>query len=159
FLGESGRHGQPGLHLHPPGRHQHHLDGQLQRLRHRRLRHQLHRVGAATFTATTGSVTFAPSSSTAKVTIDPTPNTATSPTATVILTVTPGNAYNPTGNVATGTINNDTNVSVTVSPAAVAEDGTDSLVYTFTRTSNVSNSLTINFSVGGTATLGSDYTQ
>ena len=62
----------------------------------------------------------------------------------------------------TGTINNDdTNVSVSVAPSSVAEDGagTGSLVYTFTRT-GLTSAIIVNFSVGGTstATFGTDYT-
>ncbi len=49
-------------------------------------------------------------------------------------------------------------VAVTVAPPAVAEDGSANLVYTFTRTVADSNPLTVNFSVGGTATFETDYT-
>ncbi|WP_235529004.1 Calx-beta domain-containing protein, partial [Cylindrospermopsis sp. CR12] len=38
------------------------------------------------------------------------------------------------------------------------EDGTNNLVYTFTRTGVISNSLTVNYTIGGTATNSSDYT-
>ena len=59
-----------------------------------------------------------------------------------------------------GTItNDDTDVTVAVSPASVAEDGVANLVYTFTRTGVASGALTVNFSVGGTATFGTDYAQ
>ena len=51
------------------------------------------------------------------------------------------------------------NVSVAVSPASVLEDGTDNLVYTFTREGSTAAALTVNFSVGGTATFNTDYTQ
>src|SRR5262249_16773675 len=64
---------------------------------------------------------------------------------------------------ATGTItNDDTDVSVAVAPASVAEDSGTGMVYTFTRAGVTSNTLTVNFSVGGTATFGgasADYTQ
>jgi hypothetical protein len=53
-------------------------------------------------------------------------------------------------------------VSVAVSPASVLEDGATNLVYTFTRTGSTANALTVNFSIGGTATFGAspnDYTQ
>ena len=59
-------------------------------------------------------------------------------------------------------INDDTAVSVAVSPSSVLEDGATNLVYTFTRTGATTSALTINFSVGGTATFGgggADYTQ
>src|SRR5262249_20817913 len=128
--------------------------------------------GAATFTATTGTATFAAGSSTAVVTIDPTADTTVEPDETVILTVAPGMSYDAPGDAtygassvgtATGTIlNDDTDVSVAVSPASVAEDGATNLVYTFTRVGVTSTALTVNFTVGGTATFGgaaADYTQ
>ena len=42
-------------------------------------------------------------------------------------------------------------VSVAVSPSSVAEDGATNLTYTFTRTGSTTNPLTVNFSVGGSA--------
>ena len=50
-------------------------------------------------------------------------------------------------------------MTVAVSPASVAEDGATNLVYTFTRNGVTSGALTVNFSVGGTAAFGTDYTQ
>jgi RTX calcium-binding nonapeptide repeat (4 copies)/von Willebrand factor type A domain/Calx-beta domain len=50
-------------------------------------------------------------------------------------------------------------VSLAVSPATVNEDGSTNLVYTFTRTGNLANALTTNYTVGGTATFNTDYTQ
>src|SRR5262249_17142035 len=55
-------------------------------------------------------------------------------------------------------LNDDVSVSVAVSPAAVDEDGATNLVYTFTR-DNSNGPLTVNFTVGGTATFNTDYTQ
>lgn len=49
-------------------------------------------------------------------------------------------------------------VCVAVSPSSVGEDGPTNLVYTFTRSTTGSGSLTVNFTVGGTATCGVDYT-
>lgn len=49
-------------------------------------------------------------------------------------------------------------VSVAVSPSSVAEDGSTNLAYTFTRNTTAIGSLTVNFTVGGTATYGVDYT-
>ena len=79
---------------------------------------------------------------------------------TVVLTVTSGTGYNVgSPSSATGTIvNDDTVVTVAVSPSSVAEGGSD-LVYTFTRTGVTASSLTVNFSIGGSASFGSDYTQ
>ena len=61
---------------------------------------------------------------------------------------------------ATGTItNDDTDVSVAVSPFSTTEDGAGNLVYTFTRNGVTTGPLTVNFSIGGTATFNTDYTQ
>ena len=49
-------------------------------------------------------------------------------------------------------------ITLAVSPASVLEDGSTNLVYTFTRTGDTSSALTVNYTVGGTATLGTDYT-
>jgi hypothetical protein len=49
-------------------------------------------------------------------------------------------------------------ITLAVSPASVAEDGSANLVYTFTRTGPTTSSLTVNYTEGGTATLGTDYT-
>ncbi|MBX9257735.1 hypothetical protein H1Q63_28070, partial [Desmonostoc muscorum CCALA 125] len=56
--------------------------------------------------------------------------------------------------------NPNPNITLAVgSPPSVAEDGTTNLVYTFTRTGSTTNALTVNYAVGGTATLNTDYTQ
>ncbi|WP_283160208.1 Calx-beta domain-containing protein, partial [Microcystis aeruginosa] len=49
-------------------------------------------------------------------------------------------------------------ITLAVSPSSVTEDGTTNLVYTFTRTGVTTNSLTVNYTVEGTATNGTDYT-
>jgi Ca2+-binding RTX toxin-like protein len=117
-------------------------------------------TGAATFTTTNGTVTFADGNATAVITVDPSTDVTAEPDETVILTLTAGAGYNVgTPGAATGTINNDdTSVSVAVSPLSTSEDGATNLVYTFTR-SDSSGALTVNFSVGGTATFNTDYTQ
>ncbi|HSS21263.1 MAG TPA: Calx-beta domain-containing protein [Pyrinomonadaceae bacterium] len=121
-------------------------------------------TGATTFTTTSGSVTFAPGNSTATVTVNPETDTTVEPDETVDLTLTAGAGYNVgSPSSASGTIvNDDTDVSIAVAPASVAEDGATNLVYTFTRVGVTSTSLTVNFSVGGTANFGvspNDYTQ
>jgi hypothetical protein len=50
-------------------------------------------------------------------------------------------------------------VTVAVAPLVVMEDGATNLVYTFARSVVASSALTLNFSVGGTATYPTDYTQ
>jgi hypothetical protein len=112
-------------------------------------------------TPATKSVTFAAGSATATVTVDPTADTTIEPDETVALTLAAGTGYTigtPAGVV--GTITNDDFPSITlaVSPAAVTEDGTANLIYTFARTGATTSALKVNYTVGGTATLGTDYT-
>jgi hypothetical protein len=65
-----------------------------------------------------------------------------------------------TGTLAGGQdVNVQTSVSVTAAPASMDEDDPGGLIYTFTRSGSTSSSLTINFSVSGTADFGTDYTQ
>ena len=117
-------------------------------------------TGATTYTTTTGSVTFAPGSPTATVTVDPETDTTAESDETVIITLTAGASYNAVSpNSATGTIlNDDTLVSVVVAPSSTAEGGAN-LVYTFTRTGPTTSALTVNFSVGGSASFPADYSQ
>jgi hypothetical protein len=117
--------------------------------------------GAASFTSTTGTVTFAAGSSTATVTVNPTADTTVESDETVILTLASGTGYTVgTTTPVTGTItNDDTSVTLAVSPASVTEDGTTNLVYTFTRSGVTTNPLTVNYTLGGTATLNTDYTR
>jgi Ca2+-binding RTX toxin-like protein len=114
-----------------------------------------------TRTGTTNTVTFAANSATATVIVDPTADTIVESNETVILTLATGTGYTVgTPNAATGTINNDdTSVTLAVSPSSVTEDGTANLVYTFTRSGVTTNALTVNYTIGGTATLNTDYTR
>ncbi len=118
-------------------------------------------LGIGNFNGTTGTVTFNAGSASPVVTINPTADSVNEPSEVVILTITAGAGYtvgNPGS--ATGTIVTDDNtvVTVAVSPSSVTEDGPANLVYTFTRAGSNSNALTANFSVSG-ATFGTDYTQ
>ncbi|MFN5992075.1 MAG: sodium:calcium exchanger, partial [Dolichospermum sp.] len=113
-----------------------------------------------TRTGTNNTVTFAANATTATVTVDPTVDTTVEPNETVALTLASGTGYTiGTTTPVTGTINNDdTNVTLpsitlAVSPSSITEDGTANLVYTFTRTGVTTNALTVNYSIGGTATL------
>ncbi len=115
-----------------------------------------------TRTGTTNTVTFAAGSATATVTVDPTADTTVEPDETVILTLAAGTGYTVgTTTPVTGTITNDDFPSITlaVSPSSVTEDGTTNLVYTFTRNGVTTNALTVNYTLGGTATLNTDYTR
>ncbi|MFM6346029.1 MAG: hypothetical protein ACKPFK_12900, partial [Dolichospermum sp.] len=48
---------------------------------------------------------------------------------------------------------NASTITLAVAPSSVTEDGTTNLVYTFTRTGVTTNALTVNYTLGGTATL------
>ncbi len=121
-------------------------------------------TGAASFSATAGTITIPANQTTAQVTANPTADTTVEPDETVLLTVVAGTGYTVgTPAAATGTIQNDDGAAVTVTvavaPLTVADDGTTNLVYTFTRSVVSSSALTVNFSVAGTATYSTDYTQ
>ncbi|BAZ83501.1 hypothetical protein NIES73_47900 [Sphaerospermopsis kisseleviana NIES-73] len=105
------------------------------------------------------TITFAAGSSTATLTIDPTADTTVEANETVALTLATGTGYTVgTTTAVTGTItNDDTSVTLAVSPSSVTEDGTGNLVYTFTRTGLTTNPLTVNYSIAGTADS-TDYT-
>lgn len=49
-------------------------------------------------------------------------------------------------------------ITLSLSPSVVNEDGSGNLVYTFTRSLVTADSLSVNFTVSGTASNGSDYT-
>jgi Ca2+-binding RTX toxin-like protein len=117
-----------------------------------------------TRTGTTNTVTFAAGSSTATVIVDPTADTTVESNETVILTLATGTGYTVgTTTAVTGTITNDDvtlpSITLAVSPSSVTEDGTTNLVYTFTRSGVTTNALTVNYTLGGTATLNTDYTR
>ena len=70
-------------------------------------------------------------------------------------------ALDPAATAATGTINNDDAVptaSIAVSPSSVSEDGVVNLIYTVTLDRASVFATTVNYTVGGTATEGADYT-
>ncbi len=117
------------------------------------------------FTGTSATVVIPAGASSAMVTVDPTADTTSEGNETVVLTISANTGVyeiNSTAGLATGTIADDDSalptVSVAVSPSSVLEDGTANLVYTFTRTGATSAPLTINYTTGGTATAGTDFT-
>jgi hypothetical protein len=120
-------------------------------------------VGATTFTGTSGTVTFAANSATTTVTLTPTADASpeTDETVTIQLAPATGNQYYAVGTqtAVTGTILELNRISLAVTPASVIEDGTNNLVYTFTRTGPIDKALRVDYSVAGAATLGSDYDQ
>ncbi len=58
----------------------------------------------------------------------------------------------------TATITPPPTITLAVSPDSVTEDGAANLVFTFSRTGATTDALTVQYTVGGTGTLGSDYT-
>ena len=117
------------------------------------------------FIGTASTIIIPANSTSASVVVDPTADTDVEPDETVVLTVTPTAAAYIVGATpaATGTITNDDTaplptVSVSVSPGSVEEDGTANLVYTFTRTGGTDTAIMVNYTTGGTATEGTDFT-
>jgi ELWxxDGT repeat protein len=112
-------------------------------------------------TPTTKTVTFAAGATTATLTIDPKADTTIEANETVALTLAAGTGYSiGTTAAVVGTILNDDSpvITLAVAPTAgVTEDGTTNLVYTFSRTGPTSSALSVKYTVGGTATLGTDY--
>ncbi|MFN9622281.1 MAG: choice-of-anchor L domain-containing protein, partial [Cyanobacteriota bacterium] len=107
------------------------------------------------------TISFAAGSSTATVTVDPKADTELEADETVELTMVGGTGYTiGTTAAVIGTISNDDLplITLAVSPKTVTEDGTSNLVYTFTRTGDNTSALDVNYTVAGTATLGTDYT-
>ncbi|MBD2551535.1 S8 family serine peptidase, partial [Microcystis elabens FACHB-917] len=114
------------------------------------------------------AITFAAGASTATLTIDPTADLDAESDETVELTLVSGSGYSiaTTDPVVASIINDDLPaISVAISSASfakdgsasVAEDGTDDLVYTFSRTGPNSSELTVYYTLSGTATAGVDF--
>ena len=116
-------------------------------------------TAGADFTATTGTLTFAPGQITATVSV-PILGDATSEgieTFSVALSgAVNANLLDPTG---AGTITDDdtASVSIAVSPASMLEDAAGTLAFTVTRSAASIDPLTVNLAAGGTATSGTDY--
>ena len=118
-------------------------------------------TGAATFAASSGTVDIPDGSDSATVTITPMSDGDVESDETVVLTVTAGTDYTVGApDSASGTITNDDTFEVTVSrsPASVAEDSGSSITYTFTRTGGTSGPLTVNYRTTGSTASPGDYT-
>ena len=112
------------------------------------------------FAGSVVSATIPAGATTTTVVIDPTVDGTVEANETVIITVAAGAGYTVGAPAsATGTILNDDVPSATlsVSPAAVAEDGAPNLVYTVTLNQASLSATSVNFSIGGTAANGTDY--
>ena len=126
-------------------------------------------TGASTFTATTGTITFAAGSSTATLTVDPTADTTVETDETVALTLATAPTYTiGTTTAVTGTITNDDSsalpvISVAATDANAAETAIGITAnpgqFTLTRLGgNINQAVTVNYTLTGTATNGTDYT-
>ena len=112
------------------------------------------------YTGGVATVTIPGGATTATVVIDPTVDGTVEPDETVTLTVAAGAGYTVGAPAtATGTILNDDvpSATISVSPANVAEDGAPNLVYTVTLNQASFSALSVNYTIGGTATNGTDY--
>ena len=112
------------------------------------------------YTGGVATVVIPAGATTATFTIDPSVDGTVEADETVTMTVAAGTGYTvgvPAS--ATGTILNDDVPSATISvtPANVAEDGAPNLVYTVTLNQASFSALSINYTIGGTATNGTDY--
>ncbi|MBD2568872.1 S8 family serine peptidase [Anabaena lutea] len=121
-------------------------------------------VGSDYTNSGAGTATFAAGSATATITLPTIDDAVVDPNETIIATITAPTGYTISGSTsATATIaDNDslaTSVTLAVGPNSVLEDGVPNLVYTFTRTGDTTNALSVNYIVGGTATFNTDYTQ
>lgn len=112
------------------------------------------------YTGNVASVTIPAGSTTATVVINPTVDGTVEPDETVTLIVAAGSGYVVGGtSSATGTILNDDvpSATISVSPAAVAEDGAPNLIYTVTLNQAAFGAISLNYTIGGTAANGTDY--
>ncbi|QNP30993.1 beta strand repeat-containing protein [Cylindrospermopsis curvispora] len=112
-------------------------------------------------TLPTGMVSFAASDTTQIITFNVLGDTTVEPDEGFTVSLSnPTNATISTG-TATGTIQNDdsepANITLSLNPTSVTEDGVVNLVYSFTRTGATGNQLTVNVNAGGTAVLGRDF--
>ena len=112
------------------------------------------------YTGAVATVVIPAGATTATFTIDPTVDGTVEADETVTMTVAAGTGYTVgVPSSATGTILNDDvpSVTISVSPANVAEDGAPNLVYTVTLNQASFSALSVTYSIGGTATNGTDY--
>jgi len=97
---------------------------------------------------------------TGTITVDPTVDGTIEADETAILTVAAGTGYTVGAPAsATGTILNDDvpSASIAVAPVSVTEDGAPNLIYTVTLNQSTLTPTSLNFTVAGTATSGTDY--
>jgi Ca2+-binding RTX toxin-like protein len=108
-----------------------------------------------------GTVSFAAGETSKVITVNVQGDTTVEPNENFTVTLSnPTNGATITTATAIGTIQNDdggTSVTLASNYSGVSENGKTNLVYNFTRSGATTNSLTVNFTLGGTATRGNDY--
>ncbi len=112
------------------------------------------------YTGGVATVVIPAGATTATITINPSVDATVEADETVILTVVAGTGYTVGAPAsATGTILNDDvpAATITVAPASVSEDGAANLIYTVTLNQAALTATSVNFTVAGTATSGTDY--
>jgi hypothetical protein len=102
---------------------------------------------------------FAPGATTAAVRVTPIADSVSETNETVRFSILPGTTYRLTDPaIASGTIVDDEGeVTLSIAPSTVLEDGSTPMVYTFTRSGFVDRAIQVGFSFGGTATRNTDY--
>ena len=116
--------------------------------------------GAGASAASTTSITFNAGASTAVLNVVVVDDTIVEGTETVILTVGPGTGYSITGTnpVTMNIVDNDVPPVVSVSAKTNGAEPSTNGSFTITRATNLVPSVPLNFTIGGTATRGTDYT-
>src|SRR5205814_1531203 len=130
-------------------------------------RSEEHRVGEKATNRTdhtptlTESITIPSGQASAAVTITPVDDAIVEGDETAIVTLTANAAYtvgSPSSATVTIADNDVPTVSVTATDAAASETGPDAGTFTFTRSGPTTSALVVLYSIGGTATNGTDYT-
>lgn len=112
------------------------------------------------YTGAPATISIPAGATTATFVIDPAVDGTVEADETVTFTVAAGTGYSVGAPAsATGTILNDDvpSATISVSPAAVAEDGAPNLIYTVTLNQASTSALSVNYTITGTATNGTDY--
>ena len=112
------------------------------------------------YTGGVATVVIPAGATTATITINPSVDGTVEANETVILTVAAGTGYTVGAPAsATGTILNDDvpSATIAVAPASVSEDGAANLVYTVTLNQATLTATSVNFTIAGTGTNGTDY--
>ncbi|MBB5766024.1 outer membrane autotransporter protein [Xanthomonas arboricola] len=124
----------------------------------------LSRGGTATsgtdYTGAPSSIVVPANATTATFSVTPVADTTVEADETVVISVASGSGYGiGSPSSATATIVNDDfpTASITVSPSSVPEDGTTNLIYTVSLDQAAQSAVSVAFSVGGSATSGTDY--